>query len=241
MQITHKTVDEKRGIVQITTTDERWYKVGDNFYPSVTWVLDSYPKGVGFMNYLKTQGDNSEAIGKEARDRGSIVHNAIEDLINGKEVFHNSIYGDSSGSEREMTPYEYSAVRSFKLWWDSVKAVPLKCEFMVIGDDYAGTVDLLCKINDEVWLIDVKTSKDVYPQYALQVSAYARAKTIDGKELNVDRMGILQVGYARNKNGFKLTEVEDKYTLFRATYALWKNEHGGEHPKQINLPLSVKL
>jgi hypothetical protein len=57
-----RDVDEKKGIVQITTYDERWYahEVKDpitgipfiKFVPSVTWVAESYPKGIGFYRWL---------------------------------------------------------------------------------------------------------------------------------------------------------------------------------------------
>jgi hypothetical protein len=67
-----RNVDEKRGIVQITTYDERWYahEVKDPitgiptviFVPSVTWVAESYPKGIGFYKWLADKGwDEAEA------------------------------------------------------------------------------------------------------------------------------------------------------------------------------------
>lgn len=43
---------------------------------------------------------------------------------------------------------------------------------------YAGTYDLLLLIGTELWLIDVKTSKNVYEDYALQLAAYANADAI---------------------------------------------------------------
>ena len=57
-----RDVDQKKGIVQITTYDEPWYahEVKDpitgipfiKFVPSVTWVAESYPKGIGFYRWL---------------------------------------------------------------------------------------------------------------------------------------------------------------------------------------------
>jgi len=40
---------------------------------------------------------------------------------------------------------------------------------------YAGTVDAVATINGEYSVIDWKTSKAVYPEYYLQVAAYAKA------------------------------------------------------------------
>jgi hypothetical protein len=70
----------KRGIVQITTYDERWYahEVKDpitgipfiKFVPSVTWIAESYPKGIGFYRWLADKGwDEAEAIKEAAGDK----------------------------------------------------------------------------------------------------------------------------------------------------------------------------
>lgn len=67
MKKLNRDVDEKKGIVQITTYDERWYaqKIRDPnpgvptvlFVPSVTWVAESYPKGIGFYRWLADKGE----------------------------------------------------------------------------------------------------------------------------------------------------------------------------------------
>jgi hypothetical protein len=54
-------------------------------------------------------------------------------------------------------------------------------------------------------------------------------------------LGILQVGYKRNKNGFKFTEVEDQYPLFLATREIWKKETSGQRPLQKDYPLEISL
>jgi hypothetical protein len=68
-----KTVDEKRGIIQVTIATERWYirerenpvtKLPEfNYVPSVTWIAGHYPKGIQFYKWLAEQGwDESQAI-----------------------------------------------------------------------------------------------------------------------------------------------------------------------------------
>src|SRR3990167_5325607 len=37
---------------------------------------------------------------------------------------------------------------------------------------YAGTIDLILKINGEIWIIDIKTSNHIQSTYKLQLSAY---------------------------------------------------------------------
>ena len=44
---------------------------------------------------------------------------------------------------------------------------------------YAGTYDLLMMIEDELWLLDIKTGKRIdYPEFALQLAAYRWADSI---------------------------------------------------------------
>ena len=94
-----RTVDKERGILQVTTVDERWYvkeskdeETGlpkHEYVPSVTWICDHYPKGVAFYKWLASKGwDESQAIKSAAGDKGSKVHYAIRDLIEGRVVQH---------------------------------------------------------------------------------------------------------------------------------------------------------
>ena len=166
---------------------------------------------------------------------------AIADLHAGKTVEINSAYPvGESGQAEELTAEEYEAVLSYAEWFEKVKPEILGFEYSVWNttEGYAGTVDLKCRIDGEVWLIDVKSSKDVWPEHELQVSAY---KHSEGQE-DVQRLAILQVGYARNKvQKFKFTEVEDVYDLFLAAKQIWAKETAGQKPSQKDLPFFVKL
>src|SRR3954447_18131496 len=92
-----KEVDEKRGIVQVTIADERPYmKSVQNeetklpefkSVPSVTWIASHYPKGIGYYKWLGEHGwDESQALMREAGDKGSILHEAISKILAGAEV-----------------------------------------------------------------------------------------------------------------------------------------------------------
>jgi ribulose-5-phosphate 4-epimerase/fuculose-1-phosphate aldolase len=59
--------------------DSRFYTLnGEQFYPSVTHVLDVYPKGYAFYEWLKSVGNNQDQILQKASDEGTKIHNAIE-------------------------------------------------------------------------------------------------------------------------------------------------------------------
>jgi hypothetical protein len=64
---------------------------------------------------------------------------------------------------------------------------------------YAGTFDLIARMRDETWLLDLKTSKGVYGDNAIQLAAYAGAEFLVDQDDNeqpmphIDRLGILHV------------------------------------------------
>lgn len=243
-----RTIDKANGILQVTTTDERWY-VRDKtdpetglpqyeFVPSVTWICDHYPKGVAFYKWLASKGwDESQAIKSAAGDKGSKVHYAIRDLIDGKTVNIDDKYkNNSTGEEEELSFEEYDCLMSFVQWHKDTKPEFLACEFAVWGDGYAGTVDLLCSIEGQKYVVDFKTSQYIWPSMELQVSAYKHAG--DFQDAN---LAILQVGYRLNKKRYKFTEVDDNYQEFLAAKLIWAKEQKGVQPHQKDYPLKVKL
>ena len=249
-----RIVDEKRGIVQVTTLDERWYgKTKDDeitglpvvvWKPSITFITGSYPKGVGYMRWLADKGyDKAEEIKMEAGDRGTIVHHAIEKLIVEKMLKMDDKIKDREGVEREMTPDEYYCVLTFSHWYEAngrPKAIAIERTVESEQYGYAGTLDYIFEIDGQNLLIDIKTSKYIFPSHELQVSALQQACVEEG--ILVHKLAILQVGYTANKNQhYKLTEVEDQFVLFRATKAIWQKEHGGDKPLQRDYPLMITL
>lgn len=243
-----RNVDKARGIVQITTPDERWYQVDGKFVPSVTWVCEYYPKGIAFYKWLAgaKNWDEAEAIKVAAGEKGSKVHHACGDLLEGKEVFIGSQYSNSDGDVSELTIEEYECIMSFVEWFEETKPVVISREFVVINptENYAGMVDLFCTIDGVPWLIDLKTSPNIWPSHMLQVSAYREADTpiIEKSVMRASKLGILQLGYKRNKTKkYKFTEVDDKYAEFLAARLIWINETKGVVPKQKDYPLTLQL
>ncbi len=55
---------------QITLPDSRYYRRNSDYYPSVTYVLGTYPKGKHFEDWLKKVGYASEYIVKKAAEDG---------------------------------------------------------------------------------------------------------------------------------------------------------------------------
>lgn len=255
-----KEIDEKLGIVQVTIADERWYlKSIENPVtgipewigkPSVTWIAGCYPKGIGYYKWLAEHGwDEAEAIKVAAGEKGSKVHKAIEDIIHGNEVRIDSKYlNPTTGYEDELTLEECDAILPFVTWFKEVKPETIAVEKTVFSEthNYAGTVDYLCKIGEEYWIIDFKTSQQVFKSHEIQISAYKKALEsgenpvfFDGKQLDVSnlKMAILQVGYRKNRAGYKVTPIEDQFDLFLTAQKIWKEEHEGETPNKKDYPI----
>lgn len=262
MEKTIKVIDDARGIVQITTPDERFYtimaqdeKTGNpeySYLPSITWITSYWPKGDGFKRYLQNHtADEAESILTTAGARGSRIHEAIESFIAGEEIRHDAKFPDSNGIESELTADEYRAIVKFAAWDALMKPEYLASEKTVISRKYgyAGTLDAIAKIGDEYWLIDWKTGKGVYTSYYLQVAALRQAAIEEGLlPTGVPvKTAILQVGMP-TKIGWKWTEVPEMtkqgkpyFDLFRIAKAIWESETGEAGPRQIDLPLSVKM
>ena len=242
MKIENRVINQEKGIVQITTLDERWYskrKEDDtiSFVPSVSWICGFYPKGVQFYKWLAEKGwDESQAIKNAAGDKGSKVHSACEDILKGEVVKMDAKYvNNSTGLMEELTVEEYECLMSLVAWLGEVNPVIISTEYNVFNDEigYAGTVDLKCKIDDKIYIVDFKTGQNVWPEYELQVSAYKHADN------EVQATAILQLGYKRNKNKFKFTELEDKFHLFLAAKEIWTEEAGKQTPSQKDYPLQL--
>lgn len=259
MQKEIKTVDERLGIIRITTLDERWYSKQEisketglpevKFYPSATWIAGHYPKGVQFYKWLAQHGwDESQVIKETAGRRGTMVHKGTEILEAAGELPISTVFEDpDTGEPMNLTPDAIEGILSFKRWHDKTKPRLVANEMTVFGEDYAGTLDRIYEIEGRLWIVDLKTSQDVWEEHKLQISSYSHAE-IDLAKLGISEekwaergLAVLQLGYRRNKDGFKFTAIEDKYNLFRMARAIWENENPDAKPKQKDYPLTIKL
>lgn len=252
-----RETDAKRGIIQITTADERWYvKEQENpvtklpefkYVPSVTWIAGHYPKGVAYYKWLSEHGwDESQALMREAGDRGSKIHEAISAILRGEEVRIDSEFmNNSTGQLEQLSVEECDAILSFVNWREENNPESIAWDVTVFSDtyDYAGSIDYICRIDGQVWIVDFKSSQNIFPAYELQLSAYK--KPIELAEFDIPglmevadiKLAVLQVGYKRNKNQFKFTPIEDKFPLFLAARQIWAAECDGEKPKQRDYPI----
>lgn len=249
----------KKGVVRITSLNERWYaKVSVNektgipeyaYYPSSTWVSGYYPKGEYFYKWLAGKGwSEVEAVKQAAADKGSRVHYACYDLDNGKEIKITDAYiNPSTKQKEELSKEEVDCLLSYRDFLDEVKPQLLAQEITSFGEFYAGTADKIFGVGNprQIWIIDLKTSQSIWPEHELQISSYSHMQ-IDYKKLGISekewqkrKLAILQIGYKKNKKRYKFTEVQDKFHLFRNAYKIWKNENSDGKPKERDYPAVI--
>lgn len=136
---------------------------------------------VAYLKELPWQKRDDAAI------RGTDVHALAERLAHGEEV--------------EVPEHLAGHVQGYVDWLDANQPEVLLTERPVASRQwrYAGTFDLVAKLDGVTWLLDVKTSSGVYGSTALQLTAYGNAEFYlaeDGTEQPlpaIERYGVLHV------------------------------------------------
>jgi len=223
---------------QITLPDSRYYRRNGEYYPSITYVLSYYPKGKYFEDWLKQVGYAADHIVKRASEEGTQVHGMIEDYLNGKEL---SFLDDFDNPQ--YNPDVWQMFIKFVDWWETYNPTLIEPEVHLFSDKYkvAGTCDLVCEIDRELWIIDFKTSNHLQTTYDLQTAIYAQCfEECFGKK--VDRTGILWLksskrGPAKGKIQGKGWEVyessrsrEENLSIFQTVKRLFDLENPNQTP-----------
>jgi hypothetical protein len=184
---------------QITMPDSRYYRRNGKYYPSITYVLQYYPKGKFFEDWLKKVGYASEHIVRKAGEQGTETHEMIEDYLNGKELNFLSTSGYP-----QYNPDVWQMFLRFVDFWETYKPKLIETEVHLFSDEIkvAGTCDMVCEIEidgkTELWIIDFKTSNHLQTTYDLQTAVYGKCyEECFGKK--ADRYGVLWLKSSKRK------------------------------------------
>ena len=148
------------------------YRIGSEILPSVTTLM----KPLSDKHYKAIP----DYVLEKAASRGSAIHNAAENWIN---------FGI------EDIPQEYRGYfDAFRDWWDKYKPTVIGSELRLYHKllRYAGTADLVCRIGDELWIIDYK-STSVLSEMLVRVQLEAYAKALESFGVKVHRKGALHL------------------------------------------------
>ena len=235
---------------QINFLDQRFYKTETGeYYPSVTSILNFYPKNGFFHAWLKDVGHNSDIIARKAADEGTQVHNAIEAFLEGKEIK----WMDDKGHAIYNLDV-WRMILRFSDFWKTYTPELIASEIHLLSHEhkYAGTCDLVVKLNNKIWLLDIKTSNSLHTSYNLQLSAYTKAwnEKYDDK---IEETGIIWLKSSKRGpkegklqgNGWEIIQgdktVDEYFTMFKNIYEIYLLENPNQKPIFESYPTSIKL
>ena len=232
----------KPEIVKKVIDDTHYYYVDGVFKPSVTKILqEAMPTPFALRQWIGEVGnDKAKEKLEKAGERGTALHNACEEMLRGIEI--------------DLTQFPVEADKkclvAFKNWCAEYQPEVVEIEKILASElDYAGTLDILCKIKGKLTIVDIKTSSAVYDEHILQITAYQNAlKEMTGE--SADRM-ILHLN-PRTKIGYSVWEEKDMMigncivtiNSFMTVYNMYLMLNGGEIPQPkevIDYPLTLKL
>jgi len=200
------------------------YRLGDGTQvPGVTTVLGviNKPQLVKWANNLGLQGIDSTKYVDETARVGTLAHEMIQEYLGGPAV-------DWEGITPEQKDLAENAVLSF-YEWEKRLGMRMETEFIerqLVSEihRYGGTVDWYGRIGDRWWLVDLKTSKALYPEHVYQVSAYHRLLLEIG--CPVDGVRLLRVGRTEDE-GFDDhvidgPELDSAWDVFLSALSLYR-------------------
>jgi len=233
---------------QLTFLDGRYYWTEDGqFVPSVTTILEAYPKDASYYMWLKSVGQDADAIRDEAGRRGSTVHAMTEAYDAGVEVSLLTEEGHLGYKVGEWAMFERYVEFCTRF---TPKIMMSEQNFVNPELGWAGTVDRVMTIGNVTMLVDIKTSNTIYPVYWLQLAAYRRL--LEEAGIYVDQVAILWLNAKTRTNGKAgdiqgegwqllrkdVTETVDDLNLFNYTLQLWRAQNGSARPKQATYKLT---
>lgn len=225
-----------------------------------------FPKGAGLIEWLKkTTPEEAEKRLQSAGERGSRVHTAIRDLIDGQTVSLDTPYPTEDGGVARLTNSEWDCLLSFQRWATAFKPEVSSHEDALWHKNhlYAGTRDFKGQITIEkgtklsvddkyiTWPetrtvrvnpLDWKTGGS-YDDHKLQVAAYNACDPTA-----YDYTGIVRFG-TTHKSGYEMklwsrAKTREHYQIFlnaKTNYHFLQGKDWAPSTKTIPLSLAVAV
>lgn len=238
---------------RVHVNDMRYYKHPDTgvYYPSVTTILGSAPKGKWFESWLKETGMNADLIRDRAGYEGSLVHESIEKYLEGEELTWISPSGHPNYPQ-----HVWEMILKFAEFWEREKPELIASEFYLFNDEdiYAGTLDLTVLHQNKRKIWDIKTSNHLHASYFWQLGAYVKAWNRLFPEAPVEETGVIWLkastrgedkkGKSIQGKGWQLklsnNTVDQDYANFMKIYDVFKLEHEEDEPHDLIIQNTLK-
>lgn len=236
---------------QVKFIDARYYtRDYEKWYPGVTTILNVLSKGKQFEQWLKSNGFNADVLTREAMERGSRVHQAIQDLLQGKELFF--------GTNEQGAYYsreEWVMINRFYDFFTEFKPVTVEVEKVLVSDElqFGSQLDYVCMLREERWLIDHKTGS-LYDTAYMQTASYKYLWDEFFPNEPIQRVGILHLDSmhrGRDKSGkeiqgqgwklIEVTDIERHWEDFKHLQAIWQRQNPDYKPFNVSYPAVLKL
>lgn len=234
-----KTILLQPKIVRIEQDGTHYYYVNDEFYPSVTRILDEAgPVPWALKNWMLTNTpESADEIKKATADFGTLMHDAYQRLLLGDEVNLEEDFTDTKSKRNIMSFHRW-----FYKFAPDAKTIQAEHTVASVSHKFAGTLDLAVEKDGELFIIDFKTTSGIYYSHELQLTAYKMAYEEMYKR-KVDKVAIVRTG-TRHKDEYEFKEVERDPQEFLNVYQTYLSLNGGKIPDPPNIkdyPKTVKL
>ena len=140
-------------------------------------------------------------------------------------------------------------------FWEEYKPSLIETEVHLFSDEIkvAGTCDMVCEINGELWIIDLKTSNHLQTTYDLQTAIYSQCyEECYGK--TIDRRGVLwlksksrgedKAGKRLKGKNWEIVESsrtqDENLSIFNNVKALFDLENPAPKPYILTLKTTAK-
>jgi hypothetical protein len=138
--------------------------------PSVTTILSRFKDSGGLIHWawkLGIEGRDYRKVRDQAADAGTIAHEMVDSFIHNRDF-------DPSKYDSVLIEIAKPAYSAFLEWAEGCKFTMQETEKQLVSVEYrfGGTRDAIL-INGKRALGDWKTSNRIYPEYLMQLGAYA--------------------------------------------------------------------
>jgi len=208
-------IDEYLKKTQIKRHDgeSRWYSQGksNNWKPSVTTIIgETCSKGKFFDEWLMKNGLNAIKLRDEAADRGTAVHEKVEELLDGNEV-------------KSDNEFIQKSLMSFEKFYKECNPIVHCQEIFLYHKDmpWAGTPDIIAEICGRLCIIDIKTG-DYRKTHEIQQLMYMDLwNTIFPNNQIEDVYGLYLKGKWIKEPNYILKKFDKRYKIHNKVYDLW--------------------
>jgi len=152
-----------------TTAHQRYRNKDGDIVPGVTTILGilAKPALIHWAWDLGMKQQDYRKVRDQAGGIGTICHAMVEADIKGQRI-------DLSEYARADIDKAETAYLAWLEWRKQNVVEFVASELPLVHDTwgFGGTLDAIARHDGELWLIDIKTSKDVYDEMIAQVAAY---------------------------------------------------------------------